>query len=67
MSFIQIMRIMLMLLQGIKGLIFKKKRGSPILEEILLIGVAILIFAIIFGIIFSLIDWSTTSFDDLFG
>ncbi|MCE7740701.1 MAG: hypothetical protein H7644_01575 [Candidatus Heimdallarchaeota archaeon] len=67
MSFIQIMRIMLMLLQGIKGLIFKKKRGSPILEEILLIGVAILIFAIIFGIIFSLIDWSTTSFDNLFG
>ncbi len=61
------MRIMLILLQGIKGLIFKKKRGSPILEEILLIGVAILIFAIIFGIIFSLIDWSTTSFDNLFG
>lgn len=44
-----------------------KKKGSPILEEILLIGIAILIFAIIFGIIFSLIDWSTTSIDNLFG
>ncbi|MCE7742693.1 MAG: hypothetical protein GOP50_09565 [Candidatus Heimdallarchaeota archaeon] len=44
-----------------------KKRGSPILEEILLIGIAILIFAIIFGVIFSLIDWSTTSIDNFFG
>jgi len=47
--------------------LFRKKRGSPILEEILLIGIAILIFAIIFGVIFSLIDWSTTSIDNLFG
>ena len=61
------MRIMLALLQGIKELLFKKKRGGPILEEILLIGIAILIFAIIFGVIFSLIDWSTTSIDNLFG
>ena len=44
-----------------------KKRGSPILEEILLIGIAILIFAIIFGVIFSLIDWATVSFDNFFG
>jgi len=61
------MRIILIILQRIKELLFKKRRGSPILEEILLIGIAILIFAIIFGIIFSLIDWSTTSFEDLFG
>ena len=55
---------MLMLLQGIKELIFKKKKGGPILEEILLIGIAILIFAIIFGIIMSLIDWSQVSFEN---
>ncbi|OLS33088.1 MAG: hypothetical protein HeimAB125_02110 [Candidatus Heimdallarchaeota archaeon AB_125] len=61
------MRIMLALLQGIKELLFKKKRGGPILEEILLIGIAILIFAIIFGIIMSLIDWSQVSFENLFG
>ncbi len=61
------MRIMLMLLKGIKGLIFKNKRGGPILEEILLIGVAILIFTIIFGITMSLIDWSQVSFENLFG
>ena len=44
-----------------------KKRGGPILEEILLIGIAIIIFAIIFGIIMSLIDWSAVKFDDIFG
>ncbi len=44
----------------------KGKKGSPILEEILLIGIAILIFAIIFGLIFNLIDWTTTSFGDFF-
>jgi len=44
-----------------------KKRGGPILEEILLIGIAIIIFAIIFGIIFSLIDWSSVKFEDIFG
>ena len=43
------------------------KKGGPILEEILLIGIAILIFAIIFGIIMSLIDWSAIKFDDIFG
>ena len=44
-----------------------KKRGGPILEEILLIGIAIVIFAIIFALIFSLIDWSAVKFDDIFG
>ncbi|MCG3254620.1 MAG: hypothetical protein H7646_00975 [Candidatus Heimdallarchaeota archaeon] len=45
----------------------KNKKGGPILEEILLIGIAILIFTIIFGIIMSLIDWSQVSFENLFG
>ena len=54
-------------LRLIKSFNLKKKRGSPILEEILLIGVAILIFAIIFGVIFSLVDWSLVSLDNLFG
>jgi hypothetical protein len=47
-------------------LIIKKKRGSPILEEILLIGIAILIFAVIFGLIFSLVDWSSTKLGEFF-
>jgi hypothetical protein len=42
------------------------RRGGPILEEILLIGIAILIFAIIFGVIFGMVDWATTSIGDLF-
>jgi len=42
-----------------------KKRGGPMLEEILLIGIAVLVFAIIFALIFSLIDWSTSPFEDL--
>lgn len=55
-----------MIFQLFKSFKFNKKRGSPILEEILLIGIAIFIFAIIFGVILNLIDWSTTSIEDLF-
>ena len=54
-------------LRLLKSLRLSKKRGSPILEEILLIGIAIIIFAVIFGVIFSLIDWTQIRFDDLFG
>ncbi len=50
----------------LKLLKLKKKRGSPILEEILLIGIAVLIFAIIFGLILNLIDWTQLSIEDLF-
>lgn len=45
---------------------FHRKRAAPILEEILLIGIAIFIFAIIFGIILNLIDWSDTQLGDVF-
>lgn len=44
----------------------KKRRATPILEEILLVGIAIFIFAIIFGIILNLIDWSQTTIGDIF-
>jgi hypothetical protein len=50
----------------LKSLKLKKKRGSPILEEILLIGIAVIIFAIIFGVILSLIDWTKVAIEDLF-
>jgi hypothetical protein len=50
----------------LRKFLIKKKKGSPILEEILLIGIAILIFAIIFALIFNLIDWSAGGFLDLF-
>ncbi|MHA1952707.1 MAG: hypothetical protein ACXAAM_00185 [Candidatus Heimdallarchaeaceae archaeon] len=60
------LRTMMMFLKIINGFRIKGKKGSPILEEILLIGIAILIFAIIFGLIFNLIDWTTTSFGDFF-
>ncbi|MHA1686773.1 MAG: hypothetical protein ACTSYD_10275 [Candidatus Heimdallarchaeaceae archaeon] len=43
-----------------------KRRATPILEEVLLVGIAIFIFAIIFGIILNLIDWSQTTIGDVF-
>ncbi|MBA7516914.1 hypothetical protein ES705_08963 [subsurface metagenome] len=43
-----------------------RKRGSPILEEILLIGIAVLIFVIIFGIVASLLDWTESGIKDFF-
>jgi hypothetical protein len=45
----------------------EKKKGGPVLEEILLIGVAIFIFAIIFGLLLSLIGWAEGEFNNIFG
>ena len=45
----------------------RNRRGGPILEEILLIGVAVIIFVIIMGVIFGLIDWTQFRIQDLFG
>lgn len=56
-----------MLLKLLKDLKLNRKRGSPILEEILLIGIAVFIFTIIFGMIFGFIDWTQVSIDDIFG
>ncbi|MFW9851672.1 MAG: hypothetical protein ACFFDS_01885 [Candidatus Thorarchaeota archaeon] len=58
---------MFMLLKLLKDLKLNRKRGSPILEEILLIGIAVFIFTIIFGMIFGFIDWTQVSIDDIFG
>ena len=52
-------------LQHIRMLKYRK-RGSPILEEILLIGIAVLIFVIIFGIVASLLDWTESGIKDFF-
>ena len=57
----------MLIFEFIKCLRIRNKKGSPILEEILLIGVAILIFAIIFGLIWGLIDWSQGQFWEIFG
>ena len=43
-----------------------RKRGSPILEEILLIGIAVFIFVIIFGIIANLLNWTESGITDFF-
>ena len=42
------------------------KKGGPVLEEILLIGVAIFIFAIVFGLLMSLIGWAQGEMGDFF-
>ncbi|MHA1868124.1 MAG: hypothetical protein ACTSVB_11015 [Candidatus Heimdallarchaeaceae archaeon] len=47
-------------------LILKNKKGSPILEEILLIGIAIFIFVIVFTIVSSMIDWAEENIKDFF-
>jgi len=54
-------------LKNLGKLIKRNKRASPILEEILLIAIAIVIFAIIFSIILNLVDWSSTTIDNFFG
>jgi len=43
------------------------RKGGPILEEILLIGIAVLIFLLIMGLIFGLIDWTQVNIKDIFG
>ncbi len=57
---------MFLILKQFVQLFFQKRRGSALLEEILLIGIAIFVFIIIFGIVLNLINWSTNSIEDLF-
>ena len=57
----------MLILSFLKRLIPKSKKGGPILEEILLIGIAVIIILIIMGIIFGLIDWTNKSIFDVFG
>ena len=53
------------ILQFVRNLKYRK-RGSPILEEILLIGIAVFIFVIIFGIIANLLNWTESGITDFF-
>jgi len=48
-------------------LLSQNKKGSPILEEILLIGIAIFIFIIVFSVVANMIDWTSNSLKDFFG
>ena len=57
----------MLLVSFFKNLIPRNKKGGPILEEILLIGIAVIIIVIIMGIIFGLIDWTNKSIFDVFG
>ncbi len=53
-------------IQLLRSLIPKNKRGGPILEEILLIGIAVIIFIIIMGVVLGLIDWTQVKINDFF-
>ncbi len=44
----------------------RNRRGGPIFEEILLIGIAVVIFVIIMGVILGLIDWTQIKINDIF-
>ncbi len=44
----------------------RNRRGGPIFEEILLIGIAVIIFVIIMGVILGLIDWTQFKIDNIF-
>ena len=44
----------------------QNRRGGPIFEEILLIGIAVIIFVIIMGVILGLIDWTQFKIDNIF-
>ncbi len=57
----------MLIFEFIRNIRIKNKKGSPILEEILLIGIAVFIFAIIFGLIWNLIEWSQGNFWEIFG
>lgn len=58
--------IELRIIQLLKSL-RKNRKGGPILEEILLIAVAVIIFIVIMGLIFGLIDWTNLKIADIFG
>ncbi len=47
--------------------LYKDKKGSPILEELLLIGVAIIIFVIVYAFLSKMISWVTDTFKNVFG
>lgn len=50
----------------IPNMIIKDKRGSPVVEEGLLIGIAIVGILIFIGLIFGLFDWINEALSSLF-
>ena len=50
----------------IKKSIIKDKRGSPVVEEGLLIGIAIIGILIFLGLIFGIFDWINEALSSLF-
>ncbi|TFF98794.1 MAG: hypothetical protein EU547_00515 [Promethearchaeota archaeon] len=50
----------------IPNMIVKDKRGSPVVEEGLLIGIAIVGILIFIGLIFGLFDWINEALSSLF-
>ncbi|MBD3230830.1 MAG: hypothetical protein GF329_21815 [Candidatus Lokiarchaeota archaeon] len=48
------------------GNLIKDKRGSPVVEEGLLIGIAIVGILIFLGLIFGLFDWINEAISSLF-
>jgi len=55
-----------MYIQSIFKNLMRNRKGGPILEEILLIGIAVIIFVVIMGLLAGLIDWTTFSIRDFF-
>ncbi|MCK5588062.1 MAG: hypothetical protein KAI34_05015 [Candidatus Lokiarchaeota archaeon] len=45
----------------------KNKRGSPLIEEVMLIGMAILMFALVISLVFDIFNWTGASTSDLYG
>ena len=44
----------------------KNKQGSPLIEEVMLIGMAILMFALVISLIFDIFNWTGTSTTELY-
>ena len=49
----------------IKSMIRKKRRGSPLVEEGILIGLSLFGFLLIFSIITGILDWLVMNADEL--
>ncbi|MFW9991433.1 MAG: hypothetical protein ACFFD4_05195 [Candidatus Odinarchaeota archaeon] len=59
-----------MSISAIKSLIFRKrlgKRGSPLVEEAILIGIAFFAFLLLFGAVAMILDWFLKNADSILG
>ncbi|MFW9992954.1 MAG: hypothetical protein ACFFD4_13005 [Candidatus Odinarchaeota archaeon] len=58
------------MLNRIKSLVIKKrlgKRGSPLVEEAILIGIAFFAFLLLFGAVAMILDWFLKNSDNILG